>query len=474
MFLLTNLLKNYEDILFILLTFFQYQTVYFYSSNKMIQNSFIIRPLDPELLLKNQNHEVSKKKIEMIPFDRPNFEFISFIDFAKFTKDQYYATEMNHQNDKSAKIRMYARNNNCFRSSSQKYWFLVEFGHNLSSIKVYIKYHIIDFKFDVKDSIPCLKYISNNNYLENVFKRSYIPEKDTLLFNVAKYYLNAKHDCQDCIRECFIRYTNPSINFSSALNKITGSIMDVLNTCPGYIQIVYQKNKDEDEKSDIQTISIIFPWANSTLSSIQYLELDGSFDGMSPYVYCVPQGILYNESIPLGLTIAPTECLELYQSFFDDISKYAAEPIKWDSMTVVSDMHASIKSVCKKLGITQFFCHRHLHEHFGSSCSLAFLVNKLLKCFSLDQYLSIIQEVTEEIDEYKVKRLKIGPISDELEVKINEAKIMASYEDCDKNSDYYYKRWALWIRRERHVGRCSNHNEALHSVINREVKQTYG
>lgn len=75
---------------------------------------------------------------------------------------------------------------------------------------------------------------------------------------------------------------------------------------------------------------------------------------------------------------------------------------------------------------------------FGSSCSLAIFANKLLKCFSLNEYLSIADEVIKDIDEYIIKITKIGPINDDILLKISEIRIMASFEDCDHQSDYYY------------------------------------
>ena len=72
------------------------------------------------------------------------------------------------------------------------------------------------------------------------------------------------------------------------LNKEVNSVMDVLNSCPGHIHITYQiRGTDAEKFSEIQTICIIFPWALSTLTNVHYLELDGSFDGMKPYVYCI-------------------------------------------------------------------------------------------------------------------------------------------------------------------------------------------
>lgn len=104
-------------------------------------------------------------------------------------------------------------------------------------------------------------------------------------------------------------------------------------------------------------------------------------------------------------------------------------------MFLVSDIPIFIKSVCKIFGITQFFCHRHISEHFGSSCVLRIQVNKLLKCYSFDHYIHTADEVLKNLCEFEKERLKFGPINDELKLKIKEVRIMARFEDCDHQSD---------------------------------------
>ncbi len=438
---------------------------------------FIIRPSNPLDLIQNGNRDVAKRRIEMIPFDRPNFEFISFIDFAKFTQNDYYVSKFLQCNDKSLRIDLFKRKLDSFRTSSENYYFQIEIGQNFKSINVFIKYHMSMFSFSDKESIPCLIFKSNHSQKIFDFQNLYDkPSEDSLLYQVANYYLKlSDKDCPQCITCFFQRLMNPRKTQIDLLfnNRSPRSILEVLDSCPGDIKITYQQ-KNPDVDKEIQTISIVFPWAVTALKSIHYLEVDGSFDGMKPYVYCVLQGVIFNESVPLAITIAPQECLELYKIFFDSIDEITQKGILWKEMFIISDMHQSIKSVCKSLGITHYFCHRHIIEHFGSSCALGLMVNKLLKCFSFINYINVADEVLRDLDKYEKERLKFGPISDDLKLKIEEVRIMASFEDCDVQSDYYYKNWALWIRREHHVGRCSNHNEALHSVINRTVNAAYG
>ncbi|KAK8866603.1 hypothetical protein M9Y10_009569 [Tritrichomonas musculus] len=103
-------------------------------------------------------------------------------------------------------------------------------------------------------------------------------------------------------------------------------------------------------------------------------------------------------------------------------------------MFLVSDMNIFIISVCKSLGITYFFCHRQISEQFGNSYVLGKLVNKLLKYYSFDYYIHVAEE---KIDEFEKKSLIFFPISDELRFKIKKVRIIACFEDCDHQSDYY-------------------------------------
>ena len=444
----------------------------------MEPNCFIIRPKIPADLLDNEQRETAKKRIEMIPFDRPNFEFISFIDFCIFTQNEYFVFQVDVQTNKSVHVEMFKRKISSFSTSSRNFYFFVDISYNFSVIKVYMKYHITDFKFQRIDNIPCLKFFHSNQDTTDFMQMYIKPSEDTLLSHVAKHFLNAKHKCPDCILSYFHNLMNTTCSLSNFISgKYTKNIMEILNTVPGYISIIYQNQSllNPKDSEEIQTLTIIYPWAVSTLKSIHYLEVDGSFDGMSPYVYCCVQGILFNESIPIAITIAPTECLELYKVFFDTINQLTKEnPFNWNEFVVCSDMHSAIKSICKSLGIIQYFCHRHLLQHFGSSCSLALFANRLLKCFSLDQYIVVSADILKELEEFENERSKIAPINHDFQLKIDEIRIMASFEDCDHDSDYYYIRWALWIRRTHHVGRCSNHNESLHCVINRTLNSHNG
>ena len=68
-------------------------------------------------------------------------------------------------------------------------------------------------------------------------------------------------------------------------------------------------------RTPIEPSILIIPneWENKIMSSFHYIELDGSFRGMKPHAFCVAHGIIFNESIPFAISIAPKESFELYE-----------------------------------------------------------------------------------------------------------------------------------------------------------------
>lgn len=55
------------------------------------------------------------------------------------------------------------------------------------------------------------------------------------------------------------------------------------------------------------------------------LELDATFDGLEPYVTCIPAIIYRNTSIHLGLLISISESTSLYSFFFQSLKKMDVE-----------------------------------------------------------------------------------------------------------------------------------------------------
>jgi hypothetical protein len=92
----------------------------------------------------------------------------------------------------------------------------------------------------------------------------------------------------------------------------------------------------------------VAPWAIECAARCDYYQLDGSFKIAHPSVYSVPTAIEKNESFPLGFCIAPTECVELYSTFFDFLIKLGANPDHIFGKPLLSDRHKALMAYGEK------------------------------------------------------------------------------------------------------------------------------
>ncbi len=505
--------------------------------DKYREDELLFKPDDHSKLFVNKNRVTSRNRIEIFPYHRKEFDLISFIDFAISTYDQYYVDKIITRKDKTSSVKVYHsecieknmllfkralksktfkelkefviqanEEEACKRQIEQeenddeseednendkepeeekneqedndeeqeskdvkkKYAFLILFGPGLSSIRVFVKNNMDQFTYRFQDFKINIALKSNDVDFSKI-------KKDSLIFHVIKYFSSRRHDCHPLAR----KYIRGLGTFSK--NKKTESIEDennvqgILNFCPGFIKILYQKipSTDDLHYHNIVFIIIVFPWSIEALKKCNYVQLDSSFKGMKPYAYCVSHGIIYNESIPLSITIAPSECKEIYSFIFDEFDNVNQEKINWSKIAILSDMHPSIISACNQVGANIFFCHHHIIRYFGSNYVLGFFVDRLLKCYSFAQYDQLRFLMMNELNEYLDEKKNIGELSSTFQLKVNDLKQMLLYEDGDPKSNFFYTKWALWIRRDFNMTRCSNHQEGFHAIINKSLGLRY-
>ena len=96
-------------------------------------------------------------------------------------------------------------------------------------------------------------------------------------------------------------------------------------------------------------------------------------------MYCLPNLIIYNESVPLGVSVGPTESHLVYQQFYDFIHSINEKAhTKLSQLPVLSDEGSSLVNFCRSNSLNQFFCYRHLINKFGASSKLGGIVRGLL------------------------------------------------------------------------------------------------
>ena len=201
----------------------------------------------------------------------------------------------------------------------------------------------------------------------------------------------------------------------------------------------------------MQKLLWIPAWAKERLKVTNYIELDASFRASKPYAYCCVNSICHNESVTIGLSIAPSESVELYEDAYLGIEKVGVDRESLNKIPVLSDLGSALSSFCEQRKILQFFCHKHILEIFGDRY-LRIWCNRILSCTNEKQYFEIIPLIQEEIN------IWVSQFKDPSKVpqKINYILSMIDPFLCDKK--YNYRRWAI----------C-NHSESLHRVINAKV-----
>ena len=107
--------------------------------------------------------------------------------------------------------------------------------------------------------------------------------------------------------------------------------------------------------------------------------MDASFKFTKPFCYSMPLMVLYNRSIPIGLSVAITEKNELYSRFLDHIEISS-------NTSVLCDLGKALHSVCKEYHLNRFICHRHLIERFNSNSLCGYLITKLCQIKTFDKY----------------------------------------------------------------------------------------
>ena len=71
--------------------------------------SFFIKPLDEQVSRANTNKQKADKRIEMVPYNRPDFDFITFTEFVNAIHFDYYSIQMVKKSDKSSYLDVFNR-----------------------------------------------------------------------------------------------------------------------------------------------------------------------------------------------------------------------------------------------------------------------------------------------------------------------------------------------------------------------------
>jgi hypothetical protein len=225
-------------------------------------------------------------------------------------------------------------------------------------------------------------------------------------------------------------------------------------------------NGDAKNGEELFGLVWIFPWAPAVIREYlpRCLMSDGTFDAMDPYTLEILNAIVANESIPLGLSVAPTETTESYCHLYDHLAS-ALGPDGVDILKGIkfeSDQGQGLKGFVLHWQLESWlYCHRHLIEGAGASSLGGDMVRRLLLCADLQEARQVAATIRSEMASLG-RRAKIK-FRHEAYRRHLEEMLLAVERDTDD-----LRFWARWHR----LGcpTTTNAQESLHRWLNEETR----
>jgi hypothetical protein len=254
-----------------------------------------------------------------------------------------------------------------------------------------------------------------------------------------------------------LSYTRGGLHYLQRKRSKAIDMNEFIDSLPGYTMV---RTLQDDHSAQylyhgkaIVRFTWIPWWAFDSYLIVSYLQLDCSFRASHPFAYCVPQGLLFNEAIPLGLVLDLTENEQIYQSFMDDlIASHVPPPVDVPSKPVLSDQHLGLIAFCRRNNLSHFFCHRHLIEKFSARSPLGLLVARVLREKSARSY-------HEHRPEYLAQAQAF--LDEELVSPKHHRKFLKFLSE-----DFPH---GIWHRAAEGISSCSNHAERFHGAVNRKM-----
>lgn len=457
----------------------------------------------PKYGILNENVKASMQRyspIEIVPFNKNQFDIFSFIEFVDALSNKYICS---YSSNNSSGLQYYAH---YYESSPNHISFIIKVTRDCSQYSVFIRDDIHLMKFiNIKDT-ECL-YLEPNTFESNPFclfqKISFkfnpkIQCSNSIMWKFAKHAANRSSCSPIILKQAFSQFQD--MKTRKRHEKIIPNLQDIdklFEQLPGHIYFTYQDPPHplpphiydsslitiDGKKKIITKMLWLLPYATKIIDKTHYLEIDASFKACKPFKYCIYHAIIFNVSLPLALSIAPEESASLYEMLFLGCQKHLIRTEIFEKKEVLSDMGSAIKAFCDKHKMKKNYCHRHMIEAFGARSCFGIWVTKILKCKTYSSYLETRIYIISELNEYIEKMKSMDSIDEKVQTKIQNLQIMLYDPNSKdnqmqfssqvlKSSNYYIKRWAIWLRREKHIPRCSNHAEGSHGNINQDLPKS--
>jgi hypothetical protein len=205
------------------------------------------------------------------------------------------------------------------------------------------------------------------------------------------------------------------------------------------------------------------------------MEADGTFTIMGDYTLEILHLIFGNESIPVALSIFPSESGQSYSSLFNHVDQVLESfSLKGllNTIPLVSDQGRSLEALVTERGLKWHLCHRHLIERAGASSQYGDWTARLLRCCSVCEFSCVAATIRGEmrisgLDDDHYEELPPDQIFQMVHQKEKEKKNSVLQNIRLMLHLYRVERWARWLRP--FCPTTSNSAESVHASLNHDA-----
>jgi hypothetical protein len=277
------------------------------------------------------------------------------------------------------------------------------------------------------------------------------------------------------VRDLFPRFLLDPLMAQKGYDANRAGIEAALHLLPGWVRVWTTQNTARrvpalNDHANVFGLTWVLPWAIHILTELiaTCAITDATFRIMKPYACEILNLVIANETIPIAISVFPTETEESYVRMYDHVEEiltaHHANPNLLTNLRLVSDQHPSLRALVNKKKLVWKFCHRHLIENAGAGSTIGEFVRRLLECSSYEEALRVQRVINIEIEE--TKRLY------HRDIRSNTAysKLQAYFDDLEDPRSPHLAMWARWER----LGcpTTTNGAESVHAKLNREVGLT--
>jgi len=118
----------------------------------MKPQSFYLQSKNPDDLSHFQKRNKADFLIEVVPYRRPRFDFISFIEFSNIISNDYDFSQITKCKD-GACIELYKKNFKLPAYHNVMFQFKIVLGNNFDFIRVFVKHFMNEFDYEEKSAL---------------------------------------------------------------------------------------------------------------------------------------------------------------------------------------------------------------------------------------------------------------------------------------------------------------------------------